>query len=297
MRIYDSVIRNGKVSTNDGEIPIHSMGDAVPMDIQEVHDWWHSQPPGVQYNMADLGPCIPPFPKTFMEWRCPSVTPAEDIPQNTFAPTREGASITSTRLEDNEGWIVRMQPFAMTPEGQVRIEPEGCIVHANSDGIAHGYWRLAPTGNLTGEIIDDYDRRCAERLGIAVAVFTETRRQNTKEICFEASLACVFANCKNVELREEPKRHTTKAIRRRHGEPVQYRVIRLPYTGKRRPDGRAEIADDGAVPLHMVRGHFKTYTPEKPLFGRMTGTYWWAHHLRGDESAGVVHHDYEVGPV
>ncbi len=74
-------------------------------------------------------------------------------------------------------------------------------------------------------------------------------------------------------------------------------MIRLPYTGKRRPDGRAEIADDGAVPLHMVRGHFKTYTPEKPLFGRMTGTYWWAHHLRGDESAGVVHHDYEVGPV
>lgn len=47
--------------------------------------------------------------------------------------------------------------------------------------------------------------------------------------------------------------------------------------------------------LHEVRGHFKYYTPERPLFG---GTYhgwvWCPNHTRGDPSAGRVDKDYRV---
>jgi hypothetical protein len=48
-----------------------------------------------------------------------------------------------------------------------------------------------------------------------------------------------------------------------------------------------------------VRGHFKHYTAEAPLFGRMTGTWWWSPTLKGDAAHGVVEKEYqiEMGPA
>ena len=33
---------------------------------------------------------------------------------------------------------------------------------------------------------------------------------------------------------------------------------------------------------------------EKPLFGKLTGRFWWEHHVRGSADDGVVVKDYEV---
>ncbi len=46
--------------------------------------------------------------------------------------------------------------------------------------------------------------------------------------------------------------------------------------------------------MHLCRGHFKTYTAEKPLLGKTTGTFWWDAHIRGDSKVGLVDKDYEV---
>lgn len=46
--------------------------------------------------------------------------------------------------------------------------------------------------------------------------------------------------------------------------------------------------------IHLMRGHFKTYTDEKPLFGRITGRFWWQPAVRGKNKDGVVMKDYEV---
>lgn len=48
--------------------------------------------------------------------------------------------------------------------------------------------------------------------------------------------------------------------------------------------------------LHMMRGHFKTYTPEAPLFGKRVGTWWWQPGLRGNVEKGIVLKDYAVEP-
>lgn len=47
--------------------------------------------------------------------------------------------------------------------------------------------------------------------------------------------------------------------------------------------------------LHICRGHFKHFE-DKPLFGRVRGTFWWGSMVRGTESKGKVIHDYEVTP-
>jgi hypothetical protein len=45
--------------------------------------------------------------------------------------------------------------------------------------------------------------------------------------------------------------------------------------------------------LHICRGHFKNFDDRK-LFGKYSGTFWWAQHVRGDEKAGIIKKQYEV---
>jgi hypothetical protein len=46
--------------------------------------------------------------------------------------------------------------------------------------------------------------------------------------------------------------------------------------------------------LTICRSHFKTFTPGAPLFGKHTGQYWWAPHVRGNPDVGIVVNDYRV---
>jgi len=44
----------------------------------------------------------------------------------------------------------------------------------------------------------------------------------------------------------------------------------------------------------LFRGHFKTYTKDKPLFGKLVGKYWFKPHARGNKKKGVVVKDYSL---
>jgi hypothetical protein len=46
--------------------------------------------------------------------------------------------------------------------------------------------------------------------------------------------------------------------------------------------------------FHFCRGHFKTYTEEKPLFGKYVGDFWWDAHARGSIKKGLVTKDYKI---
>ncbi len=46
--------------------------------------------------------------------------------------------------------------------------------------------------------------------------------------------------------------------------------------------------------LHICRGHFATYSPEHPLFGKFTGTFWKPAHVRGSQEHGIVVKDYVI---
>jgi hypothetical protein len=49
--------------------------------------------------------------------------------------------------------------------------------------------------------------------------------------------------------------------------------------------------------LHQVRGHYKTYTQEAPLFGKITGRFFWSEQFRGQQSEGVIKHRYEINQL
>jgi hypothetical protein len=46
--------------------------------------------------------------------------------------------------------------------------------------------------------------------------------------------------------------------------------------------------------LHLMRGHFKTFTPDNPLFGKRVGAFWWDPIVRGHAANGVRVKDYRM---
>lgn len=56
----------------------------------------------------------------------------------------------------------------------------------------------------------------------------------------------------------------------------------------------SEETSDSSKRFHWCRGHFKYYTKERPLFGRVSGPVWTPSHTRGDAKKGVVFKDYIV---
>lgn len=111
-----------------------------------------------------------------------------------------------------------------------------------------------------------------------------------------ALLAVSFMHCKNVDLIEvEPPPALSRKHKKRHDRQlVRYHVLEV--AAMRRVMERDGAAREHGLrhALHICRGHFKTFSPEAPLFGRLSGTYWWESHLRGDEAIGRVEKDYRV---
>jgi hypothetical protein len=113
---------------------------------------------------------------------------------------------------------------------------------------------------------------------------------------YASLLTISFMHCKNVDLVDhDPPEALARKHLRRHGVPL-VRYSTLDIEPMRRVLARDGHADTGglASAMHICRGHFKTFTAEAPLFGKLTGAYWWADHVRGDERRGRSDHDYRV---
>ena len=113
---------------------------------------------------------------------------------------------------------------------------------------------------------------------------------------FPFMMALSFLNCRNVRVETKaPPEKVARKFKKRHGrEPVTYRVldiIPLRKVSSRRGDG---TPTGQKVPVHIVRGHFKTYTDANPLFGKHVGTYFWHDTIRGSVEEGIVDKEYDV---
>lgn len=113
-----------------------------------------------------------------------------------------------------------------------------------------------------------------------------------------ALLTLVFLHCKNVaQIKHEIPHALAKARQKRRRPPLcRYTTLKVHAFGERTQSPTSGVATGIEQGYHIVRGHFKTYTPEKPLLGRAVGTYWWAMHAAGSKKVGVVAKDYVVEP-
>jgi hypothetical protein len=104
-------------------------------------------------------------------------------------------------------------------------------------------------------------------------------------------------NCKNISWVEKtPELNLSRAFKKRHGEPLhKYRILTIsPGMSKATRPGGQNIGHEILLPHHLVRGHFKTYSPERPLLGKYFGRFFWAPQARGDGKNGTIDKDYKV---
>lgn len=126
---------------------------------------------------------------------------------------------------------------------------------------------------------------------------------STKDTCVsDRFLSCVliaalnFIHCKNIKLTEiNYNRKLVRHCKRTNKLYFEkYHVIDIERPKKiLNTEGKAkEVGIKQA--FHICRGHFKTYDKNNPLFGKLTGTYWWESYSRGDIKKGKISKDYKI---
>ena len=95
------------------------------------------------------------------------------------------------------------------------------------------------------------------------------------------AMAAMFAlmNCKNVVRVTVCPDVKLQRSRKKAGKIPLYNFSALQV----KPMGGNGAGSSRAI--HWVRGHFKEYTPERPLFGKIAGLFWWEPHLAGSAEA------------
>lgn len=84
-------------------------------------------------------------------------------------------------------------------------------------------------------------------------------------------------SCKNVVTRKESPPEKLNKKRKKNNKPLmkEYRKIYINPTGTKTVYDQ-EVSVDLANHVTHRPGHFKTYSKERPLFGKYHGTWWWS---------------------
>jgi hypothetical protein len=107
--------------------------------------------------------------------------------------------------------------------------------------------------------------------------------------------AFAFAHCRNVNVVEQSlPAHRERKFRRKHGKsPLRYHVLDIkPLV--RQVRAKPGEGSEQLRALHICRGHFRTYTEQRKLFGKVSGTFWVEEHARGSADEGIVVKDYRM---
>jgi hypothetical protein len=130
--------------------------------------------------------------------------------------------------------------------------------------------------------------------------YNEVERLNSEALGF-AMITLAFMNCRNIELVDNaPSPDIQRQYQEHFGVPMTtYKTLVIRPTGKQYDHDAPQQRFD-VMPLHLRRGHFKTFTEDKPRFGYAhpsnIGTLWVQATAVGNQKNGTVVKDYEVKP-
>lgn len=187
-------------------------------------------------------------------------------------------------------WIVEMAPV-WDDKGLLRTYPAIWVFYLAEDGrLLH---------DDSGDIV--YETATLVEPHLAGTVDGNGRWEALKESVMTLALpfffAFAFCHCRNVDLKPQEVSRQVRRQAERKGLPLlDYRVLEIePMKKALRTEGGIEAVGPRKA-LHLVRGHFKHFSEDKPLFGRVVGTFWWESSIRGSLAKGKVEKDYEVNP-
>lgn len=285
-----------------------------------VTDYWYTIPDGKMETLRELPKIAPPWRKFWVESRLP---PTASQPENRLPLW--GMSVISQDFGEegaDEHFWSRMVKFWAEQHGMEPIEnltltkPLRWLVNAliwvpRFDLLCGApmasLWFPLDVDGLACLTTEDETALVMNALSLPRGVslgdnpdLADQFKDEMLHLLQPLLLAVGFMHFKNIvlyDLWRSPKER--KVVRRATGEgPVHFRTVVIePEMGV---DERGRPTE-GEVPsraMHMVRGHFVTYTQERPLGrGKAVGTFWRRAHFRGDRAKGLIVKDYDVrGP-
>lgn len=269
--------------------------DAIAIRVDNVAQYiLHTLKNGKEYfdPKKDFPNLAPPFENFFMWSRLPSSADER-------RPYAVGAHFRSLRFDSDfslmeeikkgmpvalkdqmdTGWIHVITLYDQT----TKYEPAFCT----------GIMKIPVLGN--GELTSPPYSGWIELTGLDVV----TGSSRAWEIMTIFLMALSFMHCKNVVRKENVPPPKVQARRAKDGKPPLTKYYTLEIEAmKRTLQNEGGISTNGLKrALHICRGHFATYTADKPLFGHYVGTVWKPQHIKGSKDAGEVVKDYSVkGP-
>ena len=124
--------------------------------------------------------------------------------------------------------------------------------------------------------------------------FAENNFKASHEALSILNLCLLTLNCKNIGTETTPAPVKLNNKRKKKGKlPIfSYKTLVLKPFGKK----QEALAEKGLWNnrIHLAMGHWRTYTKDRPMFGKYPGRFWIPAHVRGRNRDGVVMKDYKV---
>jgi hypothetical protein len=256
------------------------------------------------WDIEDIPNAAPPFGSFFIEFRTPPKIRVEGGVERSSAGSPELAGCLFTVLDPSQYDYSLHVSLGQGGHEFKRFEDAKWFIAGmvflcnNGSPVFCGVCRVYPVG-ADGRIL-------ACPASIVFGDHTEMIANHGRELVagvydfwyIPALLSISFMNCKNVRLDPVDPDPIINRNRRVAGlKPfLRYHTINIePMKHVLRTEGNIE-AEGLKRALHICRGHFATYSAEKPLFGRVVGTVWRPSHVRGSAKEGVIFSDYNVNP-
>lgn len=303
--------------------------DMLAMDVTPSAKWFLAENDQEHWDYTQDFPClVPPSPLTWMEFEAPDRIQSEERIIVNSQLKRSGIMALTFEIKKDarvdalkEDILLRYMQ-ALDGGSRQHIDWEGNLAERHTmieAAIERGdqarwltIWNIIiePIGHdaivtmgLYGMYLDEQGRCIAGLNACISALPMEILGQMPDGYdVFADALPFMFClsltHCKNVTMSDLPVAPAVARKRARKGIPsFTFKVLDIkPMRAamRSRPNGgRSETKNA----MHFTRGHFKEFSPEKPLFGKHAGRYWWGLSLRGNAENGVAQKEYRVQPA
>lgn len=196
----------------------------------------------------------------------------------------KGTEPTHTELLQKFAWIVEAI-FSVRHGDCIDIGVDALYALLDSNGA----WLRVFEG-------EDLDPEWTNHRSKAQGITLEEQKRRARNMLLVIAMASAFMSCKNVQLVENQAPRYERRQRERKKKPPLTKFYTLniePMKKILRTEGRSEEVGLKKA-LHICRGHFAHYTPDKPLFGKIAGCFWIPAHVRGSKESGEIKKDYKV---
>jgi hypothetical protein len=234
----------------------------------------------------DFPNIAPPFPSFWMEYRSPTKVYSKALGDRHVPFPRGSVGIFFEAQEHSTPggptWLLQAAQYTEHEKGKITFPTYLWQIQVNADGTAASHKMAIPILPWSTPEEKAYAGHVRDTMGNAPI--------------FPCLLALSFLHCKNVKVEADTvPQEMARTYERRNKRPlIRYKTLEItPMREVLRREGQSESTGLKRA-LHICRGHFATYSEDRPLFGRVSGTFWKPAHVRGSIKQGAVIKDYAV---